>query len=317
VTRQAIQLGFLPYLGIRHTSEEEIGQIYLPAVNWTLFAGVIALVVGFGSSSALASAYGIAVTGTLAIDTILFFVVVRMLRHKPLWMVLAGAGFFLTVDLAFFAANIPKIPTGGWFPLATALIIYTVLRTWRRGRETVARNRREEEGELRDFVLGLQERDDGPVRVPLDAVYLQANVTTTPLALRFNVEHNQVLHEHAIILSAETVGVPHVHEEERLEIDDVLVPDDGIVLVTAKFGFQDVPDLPAALRLAAQQGVPVDVDSASWFLSRITVHTTKTPGMATWRKRLYTVISRNAASPAEHFRLPEDRVVSLGSAIDL
>jgi KUP system potassium uptake protein len=317
VTRQAMQLGFLPFLRIRHTSEQEVGQIYLPGVNWLLFAAVVALVVGFGSSSALASAYGIAVTGTLAIDTILAFVVVRMLWHKPLWMVFAGAAFFLVVDLGFFAANVPKIPSGGWFPLVTAVIIYTVLRTWRRGRETVARNRREEEGELRDFVLALQETENGPVRVPLDAVYLQANVTTTPLALRFNVEHNQVLHEHAIILSAETVGVPHVDDAERLEIDDVLVPDDGIVLVTAKFGFQDVPDLPGALRLAADHGVPVDVDRASWFLSRITVHPTKMPGMAAWRKRLYTVISRNAASPAEHFRLPEDRVVSLGSAIDL
>jgi KUP system potassium uptake protein len=317
VTRQAIQLGFLPYLTIRHTSEREIGQIYLPAVNWTLLAAVVALVVGFGSSSALASAYGIAVTGTLAIDTILAFVVVRLLWNKPLWVAVAGAAGFLTVDLAFLGANVTKIPSGGWFPLVVGLGIYTVLRTWRRGRQIVTRNREEQEGDLREFVVALQEADEPPGRVPGTAVYLQANVRTVPLALRFNVEHNHVLHEHVVILNAETQGVPHVSDEERIEIDDVCIPDDGIVLVTAHYGFQDVPDLQAALRLAAERGLPCDVDEASWFLSRITVHPTRTAGMARWRKRLFTLVSRNAASPAEHFRLPEDRVVSLGGAIDL
>jgi KUP system potassium uptake protein len=182
VTRQAVQLGFLPLLNIRHTSEREAGQIYVPAVNWGLFLAVVGLVVGFGSSSALASAYGIAVTGTLAIDTILAFVVVRTLWRKPLWMVIAGVAGFLTVDLAFFAANTTKIVHGGWFPLAMGLLVFVVLMTWRRGRDIVTRNRTEEEGSLREFVMELAASPEPPIRVPGTAIFLNASAATTPLA---------------------------------------------------------------------------------------------------------------------------------------
>jgi len=317
VTRQAVQLGFLPFLNIRQTSEEEIGQIYLPVVNWSLFLAIVGLVIGFGSSTALASAYGIAVTGTLAIDTVLFFVVVRMLWRKPLWLVLTGAAGFLFVDLAFFAGNLTKIASGGWFPLAIGFVIFTVLMTWRRGRDIVTRNRIEEEGPLQDFVHALDESADPPVRVPGTAVFLHASGDTTPLALRYNVEHNHVLHEHTVIFLAETVGVPHVSHRERIEIDSLVIPHDGIVLVKARFGFQDDPNVPAALRLACRQGLEADVESASFFLSRITIEITKARGMARWRKQLFKGISRNSASPVDYFGLPEDRVVSLGSSIEV
>jgi len=317
VTRQAVQLGFLPFLTVRQTSEREIGQVYVPAVNWTLFVAIVALVVGFGSSTALASAYGIAVTGTLAIDTVLFFVVVRMLWRKPLWMVLAGAVAFLVVDLAFFAANLTKVISGGWFPLAIGFAVFGLLMTWRRGRMIVTRNRIAEEGSLLEFVQELRDSDDPPVRVRGTAVFLHPSGDTTPLALRYNVEHNHVLHDHVVILSSETVKTPHVDPAERVILDDLRIPDDGISLVTARFGFQDDPDLPAALRLAAAKGLPCDVDHASYFLSRITINPTRDPGMSRWRKQIFKAISRNAATPVVYFRLPEDRVVSLGSSIDL
>jgi len=317
VTRQAVQLGFLPMLTIKHTSREEAGQIYVPAVNWGLFVAIVALVVGFGSSTALASAYGIAVTGTLAIDTILFFVVVRLLWRKPLWLVVLGVAGFLVVDLAFFAANLTKVISGGWFPLVIAALVFGVLMTWRRGRDVVGTKRHEQEGPLLDFVLGLEDADRPPVRVPGTAVFLNADATRTPLAMRYNVEHNRVLHEHVVVVSVETAGVPHVPEEERMEVDDLLIPDDGIALVKLRYGFQDEPNVPAALREADAHGLQVDVDEATYFLSRITISPTGSRGMARWRKRLFTAMSRNAAGRGQYFGLPHDRVVAFGSQIEV
>jgi KUP system potassium uptake protein len=289
----------------------------VPAINWGLFVAIVALVIGFGSSTALASAYGIAVTGTLAIDTVLFFVVVRVLWAKPLWVVIAGSAAFLFVDLAFFGANIPKVVKGGWVPLVIALAVFVVLMTWRRGRELVTRERVEEEGSLRDFVVGLAASDNPPVRVPGTAIFLNPNSAMTPLALRYNVEHNRVLHAHVVVFTAETVRVPHVAEEDRIELDDLIIPDDGIVLVTARFGFQDRPDVPGALRLAKERGeLDIDIDSATYFLSRVTLAPTDAPGMARWRKRLFSAISRNSGDRASYFGLPEERVVSFGSAIE-
>ena len=210
VTRQAVQLGFLPRLTILHTSGREIGQVYVPAVNWVIFVAVVALVVGFGTAEHLASAYGVAVTGTLAIDTILFFFVVRAVWKRPLWVVVAGTAFFLTVDLAFFAANVPKVLHGGWFPLVVAAVIFVVLTTWHRGREIVTRRRTAEEGPLRDFVEEVRGRDPAVYRVPRTGVFLNANRETTPLALRANVEHNNAMPQHVVIFSVETLGVPHV-----------------------------------------------------------------------------------------------------------
>jgi KUP system potassium uptake protein len=320
VTRQAVQLGFLPRLIIRHTSREEEGQIYAPGINWLLFISVAALVVGFGSSQNLASAYGIAVTGTLAIDTLLFFVVVRMLWRKPTWLSALGAALFLTVDLAFFSANVPKVVHGGWFPLTIALVAFTVLITWQRGRAIVTRNRVEEEGPLRRFVEEVRESDPPAHRAPGTGVFLNANRETTPLALRELFDHTRTLPEAVVIMSIETLRVPYVAEDEQVVCDDLGYGDDGISHVTARIGFQDEMDVPRLLRLASKAGLEgeVDLEKPTYYLSQITiVPSDHTDGLARWRKRLFIAISRNSASPVEYFRLPDDRVVTMGSHIDL
>jgi KUP system potassium uptake protein len=318
VTRQAVRLGFLPRLNIRHTSREE-GQVYVPAVNWGIFAAVVALVVGFQSSQHLASAYGIAVTGTLAIDTILFFFVVRVLWHKPLPVVIGGAAAFLLVDLTFFAANLTKVLHGGWFPLSIAAVVFTVLTTWQKGREIVTANRTAEEGPLRDFVEEIRAFDPPLFRCPGTAVFLNANKETTPLALRANVEHNHTLQQSVVIVSIETTKVPHVPEDQRLVIDDLGYRDDGIAHLIGRYGFQDSTDVPALLRQAARRGLEGDVDlsNPSYFLSRISIVKTDAPTMPRWRKRLFLAISRNAANPVEYFKLPDERTVVMGSHIEL
>ncbi|MEA2439869.1 MAG: system potassium uptake protein [Thermoleophilaceae bacterium] len=319
VTRQAVQLGFLPRVTIRHTSDEEEGQVYAPGINAILFVAVVALVVGFGSSQSLASAYGIAVTGTLAIDTILFFVVVRMLWRKPTWLTALGAAFFLTVDLAFFGANLPKVVHGGWFPLTIALVVFTVLITWQRGRAIVSRNRIEEEGPLRTFVEEVRGADPEVYRSPGTGVFLNANRETTPLALRELFDHIRALPEAVVIMSIETLRVPHVPPDEQVVCDDLGYGDDGISHVTARIGFQDEMDVPRLLRLSSEVGLEsyVDLENPSYFLSQITIIPTRKPGLARWRKRLFLSVSRNSASPVEYFRLPDDRVVTMGSHIEL
>jgi KUP system potassium uptake protein len=319
VTRQAIRLGFLPRLSVRHTSNEEVGQVYVPAVNWIIFAAVVALVLGFGSSERLASAYGIAVTGTLAIDTLLFFFVVRAMWHKPMGLVVSGAAAFLIVDLTFFAANLTKVLHGGWFPLAIAVVVFSVLTTWQRGREIVTTRRVEEEGPLRRFVEEVRDADPPVYRAPGTAVFLNANPETTPLALRANVKHNHVLHECVVIVSLTTERVPYVREEERLSIDDLGYRDDGITHITGRFGFQDPLNVPALVRQAAKRGLegnPLLADP-SYFVSRIQIVPTDRPGMANWRKKLFLAISRNAADPVEVFHLPDERTVVMGSHIEL
>jgi KUP system potassium uptake protein len=317
VTRQAVGLGFLPRLTIRHTSHQEIGQVYVPAVNWGIFFAVVALVVGFGSSTALASAYGIAVTGTLAIDTILFFFVVRFLWKKPLWLVISGAVGFLIVDLAFFSANLTKVLHGGWFPLVIALSVFVVLTTWQKGREVLTRNRTEEEGPLRAFVDEIRELDPPVYRSPGTAVFLNANTETTPLAMRATVEHSNALHRNVVILSVETLKVPNVPEDEQVTIDDLGYRDDGISHVVARVGFQDEIDVPRILALAVARGLEgdCDVDQASYYLSRMTIVPTDAPTMRRWRKKLFMAVARNASNPVTYFSLPDDRTVVMGSHV--
>src|SRR3954453_8703671 len=246
VTRQAVQLGFLPRLTVLHTGRE-IGQVYVPVVNWGIFTAVAALVIGFGSSDHLASAYGIAVTGTLAIDTLLFFFVVRALWHRPLWLAVTGCAFFLTIDLAFFGANLPKVLHGGWFPLVVAVVIYTVLVTWQNGHAIIKKRRKALEGPLSEFIEEVRGRDDifRPART---GVFLNAVAENTPLALRANLEHNRTVHENVVIISLQTLNVPHVRDSERISHDDLGYKDDGIGHMTARFGFQDDIDVPAILR---------------------------------------------------------------------
>ena len=319
VTRQAVQLGFLPRLTILHTSGSAVGQVYVPTVNWGIFAAVVALVVGFGSSEHLASAYGIAVTGTLAIDTILFFFVVRAVWRKPMWLAAAGAAAFLTVDLAFFAANLPKVLHGGWFPLVIALSIFVVLTTWQRGRAIVTKRRTEEEGPLRAFVEYVHDLDPPVYRAPRTGVFLNANIETTPLALRATVEHTNAMPEHVVIFSVHTIGVPHVPEDERVTVDDLGYRDDGINHVIARFGFQDNIDVPSTLRRAAGrlEDPGIDCDAASYVLSKISIVATDAPGIAVWRKKLFTVLARNAANPVPYFSLPDDRTIVIGQHIEL
>jgi KUP system potassium uptake protein len=319
VTRQAVQLGFLPRLTIRHTGRVE-GQIYVPVINWGLCIAVIGLVIGFGSSTKLGSAYGIAVTGTLAIDTVLFFVVVRYLWRKPLWLVLSGAAALLVVDLTFFAANLTKIHHGGWFPLLVGLIVFVVLTTWQRGREIVTEKRTELEGPLRTFVEKIRTLDPPVYRPPRTGVFLNANPETTPLALRANVEHNRAVHETVVIVTVQTMKVPRVPSRDRVTIDDLGYRDDGITHLTLRYGFQDNVNVPRALRAAAKHiETDVDLSAVSYFVSRINIEPTRAParGMPLWRKRLFVAIARNAASPIDYFSLPDERTVTVSSDIEL
>ena len=316
VTRQAVQLGFLPRLTVMHTGRE-IGQVYVPVVNWGIFTAVAALVVGFGSSDHLAAAYGIAVTGTLAIDTLLFFFVVRALWHRPLWLAVAGGAFFLVIDLAFFGANLPKVLHGGWFPLVVAVVIFTVLVTWQNGSAIVSKRRRELEGPLTDFVEEVRKRDD-VFRPSRTGVFLNANPETTPLALRANLEHNRTIHETVVIISLEALNVPHVRHEKRIKHDDLGYKDDGICHMTARFGFQDDIDIPATLREGVK-GIEgeVDLDRVSYFISRATISPSDDPSMARWRKKLFVAIAKNAANPVVYFNLPDEDTVVMGAHVEL
>jgi KUP system potassium uptake protein len=330
VSQQAVQLGYLPRLAIRHTSAQEIGQIYVPAVNAGMFVAVLAIVFGFGSSTALASAYGVAVTGTFVLTTILFLAVARLLWRKPAPLVALGGAALLTVEVTFFAANITKIEHGGWLPLAVATVVFTTLTTWHKGREIVTANRRTAEGSFPDFLEQLGGREFPLQQVGGVAVFLHRDLGATPLALRANVEHNHVLHDQVIIVSVQTERVPHIPDSERVvarpkalysaATGDPLHPAaEGITAVTLRFGFLDTPDVPFALSLATKhhvEGEP-DIEHATYFLSEITIVPTGAPGMATWRKKLFVTMARNAAGAAEYFRLPDNRTVTTSGRIHL
>jgi KUP system potassium uptake protein len=319
VTKQAIQLGFLPRLQIRHTSAEEIGQVYLPAVNWFLMIAVLALVIGFGSSTKLGSAYGIAVTGTITADTLLFLVIAKALWKKPGWLVAIGALVFFTVDLAFLGANLTKVAHGGWFPLSIGIVTFTVLSTWRRGGKEITSERVDAEGALQSFVEELRAADPPPPRIPGTAVYLNARPETTPLALRAAFRHGQALNESIVIISIETTRSPYVSEEDHLVVDHLGYEDDGISHLTAKVGYQEAIKVPQLFALACTRGLEGDAreEDAVYFLSHVTINPTAGPGMATWRKRLFVALARNSVSAADYFHLPADRTVTIGSAIDL
>lgn len=319
VAHQAMQLGYLPRLRIAFTSAKTMGQIYVPWINWLLMAAVLALVFSFGSSSALAFAYGMAVTGTIAITTLLFFYIVRKQWGKPLWLVVPAAAAFLTVDSLFFAANLTKLLHGAWFPLLIGLGVFTVMTTWQRGRELVMARREHKEGSLRAFVEELHRREPPLARSPGTAVFLNRNKETTPLAMRANVEHNRTLQEHAVILSIETLPVPHVDPTEQIVVDDLGYSDDGITHVTARFGYMERPDVPAAIRRAAAQGLecPIELDDASYFLSTVDLQPGDDPTMSRWRKRLFIATSHVAADAADYFALPREQTLILGSQIEV
>lgn len=319
VASQAVQLGYLPRLRIAHTSESTIGQIYVPWINWLLMVGVITLVLAFRSSGALAYAFGMAVTATITITTLLFFYIRYAKWRTPLWLVLLGAIPLLTVDALFVAANLTKFLHGAWLPLLIGLTAFTVMLTWARGRVIVTAARKEVEGPLRDFIDRLRHREPPLARVPGTAVFLNRGKQTTPLAMRANVEHNRVLHEHVVIMSIETVPVPRVADFVRVRVDDLGDPEDGIIHVTAYFGYMETPHVPHALNLLdpAETEGPLSVPGASYFLSKIELKKGPAPTMAPWRKRLFIATSYITSDAADYFGLPGARTVIMGSQVEV
>ena len=319
VAHQAGQLGYLPRLRIQYTSEQMMGQIYVPWINWLLLVSVLTLVLAFRSSAALAYAYGTAVTGTISITTLLFFYYARHQWRWRLWIVLAASGILLAIDLLFFAANLTKLTHGAWLPLLIGITAFTIFTTWQRGRELVTKKRDREEGSLREFINQLHAMKPPLQRVPGTAIFLNRGKTTAPLAMRANVEHNEILHENVIILSVESMPVPHVPEAQRLQVDDLGFKHDGIIHVSARFGYMDPTNIPALvplIREADPEGSAPDA-RLSYFVSRIELVPGHAPGMSQWRKRLFIATSRITADAAETFQLPRERTVIMGSRIEL
>ncbi len=312
ITRQAIQLGYVPRMQVRHTSDQEIGQIYIPFINWTLLTGVALLILGFKSSSNLASAYGIAVTGTMAMTTILAFTVVWASWKWPLPVVLGGAAFFLTIDLAFFGANVPKILDGGWFPLATGLVVFTLLSTWKRGRELLFQRMKSDDIDLTTFIEGIAAFEHQ--RVPGTAIFLHATGKGVPHALLHNLSHNKVLHERVVILRAITEEVPSIPDAERIRLEEL---GSGFYRLEIRFGFREEPDIPKALKLCDALGLHFAMMETTFFLSRETLIPTKLPGMAIWRENIFAAMAQNAESAMRFFKLPVNRVVELGTQIEI
>jgi KUP system potassium uptake protein len=316
---QAAQLGYLPRLRVAHTSASTFGQIYVPWINGVLMVSVLTLVFAFQSSAALAYAFGMAVTGTITITTLLFLYIARTSWGTPLWLIVIGGGFLLGVDLLFLAANLTKLVHGAWLPLLIGVIAFTVMTTWQRGREVVTAARARAEGPLREFVGQLASRQVEVQRVPGTAVFLNRGEATAPLAMRANVEHNHVLHRHVIIMSVDVQPVPRVPESERVTVDDLGYKRDGIIHVSARFGYMEKSDVPAALRLLdlSRTEGSIDVDDASYFLSKLELTVGDEPTMAKWRKNLFITTSYITADAAAFFGLPRDRTVIIGARIEV
>nr|WP_296068762.1 KUP/HAK/KT family potassium transporter [uncultured Actinoplanes sp.] len=319
VANQAGQLGYLPRLRVEHTSESTIGQIYVPWINWVLMVAVLGLVFAFRASAALAYAYGMAVIVTITITTLLFFYLARVRWRTPLWLVVGGGGLLLAIDLLFTGANLTKLVHGAWLPLLIGLFAFTVMTTWQRGRQVVTAERVKAEGPLREFVDRLAKEQPPLLRVPGTAVFLNRGKQTAPLALRANVEHNHVRHDHVVIMSVETLPVPRVPESMRIEVDDLGYAGDGITHVSARFGYMDAPDVMAALRLLKpdQTEGEIAIDDASYFLSKIELTRGPAPTMAGWRKRLFIATSYITSDAAEYFGLSRERTVIMGSRIEV
>jgi KUP system potassium uptake protein len=311
VARQAIQLGLLPRMTIVHTSGDEEGQIYVPFTNWTLYLAVMALVVGFQSSSNLAAAYGIAVTGTMMIDTILVGFVMALLWRWPLALVIALAGTLLLIDLSFFTANIIKVAQGGWFPVFVGLVSFTVLTTWRRGRELV-RNQIKKLAVPLEVVM----RALGPdvARARGTAIFLTAATDGVPPALLHNLKHNQTVHQRVILATVMTTEAPYVPDADRIVLTEL---GNGFYRLLIRYGFMQTPDIPAALAACKPLGLEFNMMSTSFFLSRETYVPSLNPGMAMWRERLFTFMTLNATRATIFFKIPTDRVVELGTQLEI
>jgi KUP system potassium uptake protein len=311
---QSVQLGYSPRLEIRHTSETEAGQIYIPAVNWALMVACIALVLGFGSSSNLAAAYGVAVTTTMVITTILFYFQARENWRWPLWIALSATGFFLLIDVAFWVANLVKIPAGGWFPLVIGGAVFLLMTTWRRGRDLLHARLRTRDVPIDDFIGNL--RSHPPLRVPGTAVFMYANPGSTPRALLHNLKHNKVLHEQVVFLAVVTEDIPRVRRSNRTVVTRQA---DDCYSIVLHYGFMEDVDVPGDLRVVdGLEGLRLDPMQTTYFLGRENLlPTRRVKGMAVWRERLFALMSRNARGATAFFRLPPNRVVELGSQVEL
>jgi KUP system potassium uptake protein len=311
LTQQAIQLGLLPRMRITHTSAREGGQIYIALVNWLLLAGVVFLVLEFRSSSGLAAAYGMAVTGAMMIDTLLVGAVMVLLWRWPRPLAAAIVVLLLVIDLTFFTANTLKFFSGGWLPLVIAVTLFVMLTTWRHGRQLVIARKKKKTIGRDDFIRLMA--DDIP-RVPGTAVFLAGDRDTAPGALLHNLKHNKVLHERVVFLTVKVEDVPFVTDADCAEITDL---GKNFYRVLLHYGFMQQPDIPHALELCGRAGLPFEMMETTFVLGRDTVIPTPLPGMALWREHLFAWMTRNAASANDFFRIPANRVVELGSQIEI
>ncbi|HET8701294.1 MAG TPA: KUP/HAK/KT family potassium transporter, partial [Nitrococcus sp.] len=312
IMRQAVQLGFLPRMPVVHTSNEEVGQIYLPWINRLLMILVVLTVIGFGSSNALAGAYGIAVTGTMAIDSVLFMIVAgRIWKWNPVLAFGLGA-IFLIIDLSFFGANTLKVLDGGWFPLVLGVAVFTVLITWNRGRELVLRELKRGGLALAPFITNLA--DHPPTQVEGTAIFLVSDPDAVPHALLHNLKHNKVLHKRNVILTVDTLETPYADPDERIELEDL---DHDFHKLTLRFGFAEDPNVPVALHECAKQGLDIKMMDTTFFLSHKTIVATDHPGMALWRDKLFAFLARNALPATAFFSIPSNRLIELGAQVEI
>jgi KUP system potassium uptake protein len=312
VTREAIQLGYLPRMEVRHTSKETRGQIYLPWINRMLLVLTLAVVVGFRSSDNLGAAYGIAVVGTMTIDSILVMIVFRRMWNWSKPHVALVGGMFLFVDAAFLTANADKVEHGGWFPLVLGAAIFTMMATWRRGRELVMREIRQSGLALEPFISSIAAHP--PLRVPGTAVFLTANLDAVPHALLHNLKHNKVLHERNVLLTVEVLETPTAERDERVTVEHL---DDNFYKVTLRFGFAEDPDVPDTMDAIQACGLPFEIMDTTFFLSRESIVATDRPGMARWRDKLFVFMQRNATPATAFFQIPGNRLVELGTQVEI
>jgi KUP system potassium uptake protein len=312
ITQQAISLGFLPRMRVLHTSEREIGQIYIPLVNWLQLSAVVLAVAGFGSSSKLASAYGIAVTATMLITTILTFFVIRYRWHYNLLLCWSVTGFFFVIDMAFFSANFLKIVHGGWFPILLGVIMTTVMLTWKDGRYLVYENLKKHLIPIEDFLPSLF--ISPPARVEGTAVFFRAEGDGVPHAMLHNLLHNKVLHERTVFLTVLNADIPTVPPSERIAVTPL---GNDCYQVDVQYGFKDERDIPQALQACREYGLEFDMMSTSFFIARQNVIPTVGSGMAMWRESLYAMMSRNARDAADYYRVPSNRVIELGTQVEI
>lgn len=311
VTQQASRLGYLPRIAVTHTSESERGQIYVAPVNWLMLALVVLLVLGFGTSSGLAAAYGVAVSGTMVLTTALVAIVVVSLPGGASPLALAGLGVVALAEVAFLASNSTKIDDGGWFPLACGLVIFTLLTTWRRGAEILKDDAARKRAPLEGFFARLGE----VATVPGTAVFFSADPSSVPVTMLHNLKHNKVLHERVVLFTIENLDVPRVPDSERTEVS-VLVPKRAYQ-ATARYGFMEEPDAMRALALLARHGLRFERNETTFFLGKSSIALAERPGLFTWRRRLFRWMQRNSPTAAEYFKLPPDRVIELGTQLRL